>query len=484
MSVITIHNLWEKYRIKFIREGKVAWEETWALEDVNLQVEQGEVLGVIGQNGAGKTTLLKLIAGMLIPDKGEIKVGGRVSVLMELGAGFNPELTGRENILFNAKMYGLHEAAMEERMTDIIAFAGLGKFIEAPIKYYSQGMFARLAFSLAIFVEPDVLLIDDILAVGDEDAHQKCINKVWELKQSGKTIILVSHDMNMVKKLCDRVILLEKSRVIQAGPPAKVIPYYLESIGDKKGIAILEKESLRVVFNNGRVFISYKGIPLTAEEGGRVSFFLPGIKVWSSSINLSWEVKSFTSDNIIAEGKFPEGTVAQLWDFRLEKDSLRWQVKPKEQTVEEPHIDLPVVSQYKRWDTAEGGKEFPAFSSKSEWQDLGLRGNPDGILGISGDLAAPDLPGIILEQKENGRPFNPDFAIGFEENGLTSCQDKACEQKNHSRIQCNTARTLLRAQRSHGKKLETFYQNPIANSGFKLFNTGYAQDARVVQQVL
>ena len=164
MKAIAFEGVWEKYKIKFIHDNRVSWEEVWALEDINFEVNKGDILGVIGQNGAGKTTLLKLIAGKLITDKGKIYVSGRVSVLMELGAGFNPEFTGRENIVFNANTYGIKSDILAKRIEEVIDFSELGRFIDAPVKYYSQGMFMRLAFALAIFVEPDILLIDDILS--------------------------------------------------------------------------------------------------------------------------------------------------------------------------------------------------------------------------------------------------------------------------------------------------------------------------------
>ncbi|PIQ88105.1 MAG: hypothetical protein COV73_00580, partial [Candidatus Omnitrophica bacterium CG11_big_fil_rev_8_21_14_0_20_43_6] len=202
MRAVIVENLCEKYRIKFITEGKVSWEEIWALQDINLNINQGEVVGIIGHNGAGKTTFLRLLAGMLVPDKGEVNVQGKVTAIMELGAGLNPEFTGRENIILNARVYGIEEEILKQKIDEIIIFSNLGKFIDAPIKYYSQGMYMRLAFALAIFAEPDILLIDDILAVGDEEAQQKCKRKIVELKEAGKTIILVSHDMGMINKLC------------------------------------------------------------------------------------------------------------------------------------------------------------------------------------------------------------------------------------------------------------------------------------------
>ncbi|MCX6750322.1 MAG: ATP-binding cassette domain-containing protein [Candidatus Pacearchaeota archaeon] len=414
MSAIEFNNVWEKYRIKFIRERKVIWEEVWVLEDVNFRVDKGEVLGIIGENGAGKTTLLKLIAGMLIPDRGKINVQGRVSTLMELGAGFNPEFTGRENILINARIYGLDEENLQRRIDKIIEFAELGRFIDAPIKYYSQGMYTRLAFALAIYVEPDILLIDDILAVGDEEAQQKCVNKVFELKRAGKTIIIVSHDMTMIAKLCNRVILLEKGKVIREGLPQKIIQHYLESVGDKKGIAVLAKDKLRTVFNNGKINISYEDNLLTKSMGGYVSFFIPSSNIWFPSFNLSWQIKTLSSGEIIAEGKTSDGIVSQIWALQLEDIQLKWQVEIKEDAAKEAHIDLFLVPQYKEWLTLKKNNVFPPFIHKFNWQDLGLNDSPEGMLGLIQDLdsEAQTPPSFILEREDKDsqiRLFNTGY---------------------------------------------------------------------------
>jgi ABC-type polysaccharide/polyol phosphate transport system ATPase subunit len=397
MKAVEFRGVWERYRIKFVQKRDVLWEEFWALQDINFAVKKGEVMGVIGENGAGKTTLLKLIAGMLVSDRGEVYVQGKVSALMELGAGFNPEFTGRENIILNARMYGLDEDLLEQKMNEIIEFAGLGKFIDAPIRYYSQGMYMRLAFALAIFAEPEILLIDDILAVGDEEAQQKCIRKVFQLKQAGKTIVVVSHDMNMIVRLCDRVILLENGRIAREGLPQKVIPYYLETVGDKKGIAILEKDRLRVVFNNGRISLSCNDYFLTKGMGAYISYFIPSINSWSSSLNLSWQIKSFFSDRLVAEGRSQEGSLSQIWVLQLGQGILRWQVEMKELAIRQPHIDLVFMPQYKKWMTLDKNGDFPIFAYKSDWQDLGLNNCPDGIVGISPQEDTFDLPGLIFE---------------------------------------------------------------------------------------
>lgn len=414
MNAIEFQGVFEKYRIKFLKEEKVSWEEVFALQEVSFKVNKGEVLGVIGQNGSGKTTLLKLIAGLILPDRGRIEVGGKVSMLMELGAGFNMEFTGRENIILNVRVYGLAEEAMEQQMGKIIEFANLGRFIDAPIKYYSQGMYMRLAFALAIFVDPDILLIDDILAVGDQEAQQKCIKKIFELKEAGKTIVLVSHDLNMVRRLCDRVILLEKGRIIQEGPVNKVIPYYVETVGDKKGIAVFEEEKLRVIFNNGKIILNYDGDPITKDIGGYLSFFSCAFNANMPSTNLSWRIKSLSSKEIIAEGRSLDGELLQTWKLGLENKHLKWQIEIKEKTAKEPRVDLFFMPQYCEWLTLEGKGEFTQFAHKSNWHDLGIEDFPECTLGIMNPAQKQNaLPGIVLEIAEKDTKIKL-FNSGYE----------------------------------------------------------------------
>lgn len=202
----------------------------WALKNINLEVKKGEILGVIGRNGSGKSTLLKLIAGVTTPTKGEIKVSGKVSPLIELGAGFHPELTGRENIYLNGSILGLTKKEIRKRFKEIVDFAELWEFINTPIKYYSSGMSMRLGFSVAISVEPEILLIDEILAVGDIAFQKKCMEKMEEFKRMGVTIVFVSHSLGAVKAFCQRVIWLEKGEIKEEGKPEKVISAYQASL--------------------------------------------------------------------------------------------------------------------------------------------------------------------------------------------------------------------------------------------------------------
>ncbi|MDD5119809.1 MAG: ABC transporter ATP-binding protein [Candidatus Omnitrophica bacterium] len=413
MIAIKFDNVWEKYRIKFINAGKVSWEEFWALEDISFQVESGQVLGIVGQNGAGKSTVLKLIAGMLIPDKGKVSLTGKVSTLMELGAGFNPELTGRENVIVNSKIYGLDEKLLDSRLPEIVEFAGLGRFIDAPIKYYSQGMYMRLAFALAIYVEPDILLIDDILAVGDEEARLRCLKKIFTLKEKGKTIILVSHDMDMIRKICDRVIFLKNGKVINIGEPDNIIPCYLDSLGDAKGIASLNKGPLRMAFNNGKLSFSYGNIMLTRGISIYMAALLADSGLWLPSFNLEWVVRNMSEDALIVEGRNKEINISQLWSFDIGEDNLRCQVKVGG-NVKSLRTDLFLIQDYIGWSDLSRQENFGSFNHKSSWQEVHTNNAELGLIGLRPAEDKTSLPFLLFEFGENGRFFKL-FNTGYEQ---------------------------------------------------------------------
>jgi ABC-type polysaccharide/polyol phosphate transport system ATPase subunit len=209
-------------------------EVVHALRDVSFTVERGQVFGVVGANGSGKSTLLKLIAGTAKPTSGTIEVQGRVSALLELGAGFHPDFTGRENAYLNASLLGLTRREAEAAMPKIEAFAQLGRFFDAPIKTYSSGMAARLGFAVAVHVDPDVLLVDEVLAVGDEYFQHKCYAKIAEFRGAGKTIVLVSHDIGLISRLCDRAIWLDEGRVAASGTVRDVATAYHLEVGERE----------------------------------------------------------------------------------------------------------------------------------------------------------------------------------------------------------------------------------------------------------
>jgi ABC-2 type transport system ATP-binding protein len=209
-----------------IRRELPQTRELWALRDVDLHVRSGEAVGIVGPNGSGKSTLLKLIAGIFAPSTGELQVGGRVGSLIEIGAGFHPEFTGVENVYLNASIYGLKRSYIDQHLAEIIRFAELEDFADVPVRTYSSGMYMRLGFSVAMHVNPDVLLLDEVLAVGDEAFQQKCFARIGDFKRAGGTIVFVSHDPSAVERVCDRALMLEQGRVVEEGPAVDVVRAY------------------------------------------------------------------------------------------------------------------------------------------------------------------------------------------------------------------------------------------------------------------
>lgn len=201
----------------------------WALNDITLEIEQGELIGIIGHNGAGKSTLLKILSRVTRPTKGEVELVGRIGSLLEVGTGFHPDLTGRENIFLSGAILGMRRAEIERKFDEIVAFSELEKFIETSVKWYSSGMYVRLAFSVAAHLEPEILIMDEVLAVGDAAFQQKCLDKMHQIRQQGRTILFVSHDMAAITRLCKRVVLLEKGELTFDGEPREVVKHYLSS---------------------------------------------------------------------------------------------------------------------------------------------------------------------------------------------------------------------------------------------------------------
>jgi ABC-type polysaccharide/polyol phosphate transport system ATPase subunit len=210
----------------FVRRGRTGAEDVLALDDVTVEVEPGEAVGLVGRNGSGKSTLLRLVAGIIKPTSGRVAVGGRVGSLLELGAGFHPDFSGRENVYLNGAIYGLRRAQIRERFDEIVAFAELEHAIDRPVRTYSSGMYMRLGFAIAAHLDADVLLLDEVFAVGDEAFQRKCFGKVFEFKQRGGTIVFVSHDASQVERLCERAVLLREGRLAFDGPTHEAIVRY------------------------------------------------------------------------------------------------------------------------------------------------------------------------------------------------------------------------------------------------------------------
>ena len=236
--VIVANNVTKKFKIYYdkpstLKERLVFWknnktDERTVLENINLNIEKGDTVALIGVNGSGKSTLLKLMTKIIYPTSGTLKTKGKLTSLLELGAGFHDDFTGRENIYFNASIFGLTRSEIDKKIDDIIEFSELGDFIDNPVRTYSSGMYMRLAFSVAINVDAEILLIDEILAVGDQHFQDKCFSKLEELKNSEKTIVIVSHSLDSIKKLCNRAIWINKGKIQMDGKTDEVIEEYLK----------------------------------------------------------------------------------------------------------------------------------------------------------------------------------------------------------------------------------------------------------------
>jgi lipopolysaccharide transport system ATP-binding protein len=223
---VRLENVGKRYRLGVRRNSA----EFWGLRNVTFDVSRGTSVGIIGRNGAGKSTLLKLLAGITAPSEGRITIQGRLAALIEVGSGFHPELTGRENIFLSGAILGMRRRELAAKLPSIVKFAGVETFVDTPVKWYSSGMYVRLGFSIAAHLEPDILLVDEVLAVGDAEFQMKCLARIDEMRRRGVTIIFISHDLTAVQKLCDQAILLEKGRVVASGPPSVVIADYHRSL--------------------------------------------------------------------------------------------------------------------------------------------------------------------------------------------------------------------------------------------------------------
>jgi ABC-2 type transport system ATP-binding protein len=245
MGRIVADHIWKQFQLRHDRADSVAgllWQMVpgrrshmttrpfWALQDISFVMEQGDSVGIIGQNGSGKSTLLKILSRTMRPTQGQIEVSGRVSGLIELGAGFHPDFTGRENVILNASILGIRRKEIEKKMDEIIDFAEIPGFMDTPVKYYSSGMNARLGFAVATSVEPEILIVDEVLAVGDEAFQQKCMDRIFRMKRSGVSVLLVSHGLDSIERLMNKAVWIDKSIMRASGNPRDVVRAYREDI--------------------------------------------------------------------------------------------------------------------------------------------------------------------------------------------------------------------------------------------------------------
>lgn len=269
-NAIEVKNVRKKFRVyydkgselkeRLLFRNRSRYDDRWVLDGISFNVKKCEAIGLIGHNGCGKSTTLKLLTRIMYPNEGSIELQGRVSSLIELGAGFHPDMSGRENIYTNASIFGLSRKEIDERMDDIIEFSEMEQFLDNPVRTYSSGMYMRLAFSVAINVNADILLIDEILAVGDINFQGKCFNKLREIKAQGTTIVIVSHSLGQIEQICDRTIWLHEGKIKAEGKPRDIHPEYMDFMGQKRQ-EIAEKEKNHKEQKEGHAGASAKKAP-------------------------------------------------------------------------------------------------------------------------------------------------------------------------------------------------------------------------------
>lgn len=278
MDAIVLKNISKKYNLSnsrplliksFLSNKK---QEKWALKNISLNIKKGETIGIIGENGSGKSTLLKIISGITTPTSGSVMINGKVASLIELGAGFHPDLTGKENVYLNATLLGLSKKEIEKKYKEIEDFADIGEYINQPIRTYSSGMVVRLGFSVAIHLDPDILLIDEVFAVGDEEFQRKCLEKIAQLKHEHKTLFIVSHNLSLIQNICESAICVENGKIKEHGKSETVVKKYVSSVNNDKKKSHTSKNYLL----NDNKKISIKEIKFLGKSGKEQEIFSPG----------------------------------------------------------------------------------------------------------------------------------------------------------------------------------------------------------------
>ncbi len=413
--IIKFKGVGEKFRL--YRRGE---EPFWALRDINFEIGQGECIGVIGENGSGKTTLLNLIAGILTPDEGEIKVHGRVAALLELGVGFQPNLSGRENIYLYGAVLGIDKKVIDARFDEIVRFSELERFIDAPVRTYSAGMYVRLGFAVAINIDADIILIDEVLAVGDESYRLKCIERIMELKKAGKTIIFVSHDVALVEQICNRVIFLKDGRIVCDDAAEIGVNLYLDYVREKrkslylyyirekekrKKIAILNNPMLDLSLKEGKMTLSWDGRELTKVWGLYTLFLYDD--VWIGSHAAQWDIEKRDDGIVFIHLKWAAIGAEQTWCIKFEADgSIGWDVLMK---TEEPNritqsqMGILLTEGYEGWAYGQRKGKFPKITPQDDvWREVTAK---DGLARFAAvdRISKGDgvLPMVILDISDN-----------------------------------------------------------------------------------
>ncbi|MBU1044822.1 MAG: ATP-binding cassette domain-containing protein [Candidatus Omnitrophica bacterium] len=417
--------------------------EVWALKNINFSVERGQILGIIGENASGKTTILRIISRITVPSLGQVVIKGKVAGLLDLGAGFHPELTGRENVYLDAALYGLDKKQTDVLFTEIVEFSGLNDFIDAQVKTYSQGMLVRLGFSVAVHINPDIFLIDDSLAVGDEEFQRKCLARIIQMNKQGKTIVIVSHDLDSLSRIASRGILLKDGQMIKDDSIHKSIVRYVQAVGEKNSIACIDRGKLSIIFNSGRIALLWDGKPITCDFGGYLSVKV--LDKWLMSWQAHWQVIERENDFFKVQGQWPNSPISAEIEIKLDSDrgfacsakiNLGVQV-----IVDKAVFGFMFNDKYTQYLNADKIEQIAGMenSADEQWQDLYRTDQSNALLVLS---ASDEIPAVWAE-------FYLDQQKGF---GLIQVKNESFEAsviqaqvllQHQSTVTCKTVIQLL-----------------------------------------
>ncbi len=480
MAIIEVDKITKRFRAK--RGGRVLigrgglgdlirgkkTETVTALEEMSFDVEPGESLGIIGANGSGKSTLLKIIAGVTVPTEGDVRVRGRVASLLELGAGFHPMLTGRENVYLNAGILGMRHKHVDEVFDQILEFSGIGSFIDYPVDTYSSGMYVRIGFAVAAYTNPDIFLIDEVLSVGDEEFQRRCRTRIGELMEMGKTIVFVSHDLGIVNTLCKRVILLSQGKMVLRDSTSKAIDFYLRQIGAEKGLHTMRSGPLEAIMSNGRISLFYNQEEVTSASGMQFKVFNLGF--WHESKDADWEISDRSDTSCIARGYMAKLSATFVWDISLENGEMAWKLSihcDRTLCADMLESNLFFPTHYTRWTYDDGNGTFQELRPEdTDW----VAATAPELLCETSALLPPDdsdRPAIViscegLRAHSRGSWLNSDYMTGsrvFRTEEHTGEESKSFDPGDHEiiayRIRPDASKEALKKRLSEQSDRQT-----------------------------
>ena len=407
--VISVKKVSKTYRIHHRRQLLTTSALKWfhpnhpdiatALQDISFEVYPGEILGIIGQNGSGKSTLLKILSSVTKADSGEIYLKGRITSLLELGAGFEPELSGYENIFLYGCLMGLTKKQIRQHLDEIIHFSGLGEFIRDPVRTYSSGMFVRLAMSIALFTDPQILLLDEILGAGDITFQHQCFEKIRTLLSQGMAAILVSHDMSLINHFCDRALVLSHGRTVRIAEADKATSDYSEYRTRQTQLCEIIQNDFRISAGNGTLHVYYQNQPLTSADGCHILFHR-GIMKYPSQ-EAAWEVLSFDKNHFTIQGKWPHWSLSQKWTVTWQTNAFQWRIENSDNIntfTDQMEIQAMISSHYRRYFTSDSTRPIPLIcTSNINLESLLMQPHPRRFM-AAGEFSSPSpQPGFLMD---------------------------------------------------------------------------------------